>query len=138
MIAWLVLASVVTSLLTTRALRLIGFALVLALSTTPMISQWDGALLSESLSVSLAALMVASLLVFVQRPTAGRLAAVLAITLYSALTRDQNAVLALLVLVPIGIGLAFARQRRWALAVAVGGFSSSPPAMRRSTAEGRR
>ena len=120
-IAWLVLASVVARLLTTRALRLIGFALVLALSTTPMIGQWDGALLSESLSVSLAALMVASLLVFVQRPTAWRLAAVLAITLYSALTRDQNAVLALLVLIPIGIGLAFARPRRWALAVAVGG-----------------
>src|SRR5919198_5526248 len=76
--AWLVLAFAFGRCFTGRRLRLLATALVLAFSCSPLVAQWDGVLLSESLSLSLLALVLACALELVRAPGAPKLAALLA------------------------------------------------------------
>ena len=48
--AWLVLATVVATTLHGRRFRVVGFAVILAFALTPLVAQWDGVLLTESLA----------------------------------------------------------------------------------------
>jgi hypothetical protein len=99
--AWILLALVVFSVLDHPAARLAGFALVLAFSLVPAVAVWDGALLTESLALSLAALLLAASLWFVQVPTWRRALALILVSFLLAGTRAPNGYLAPFVLVPL-------------------------------------
>ena len=116
--AWLFLAFVVFRALERRAVKYVGFSLVLAFSLVPAIAVWDGALLSESLSVSLGALLVGTMLLFAQFPSWPRAAAVLVVAFLLAGTRSTNGYLTPFLLIPLAA--AAAGRARWpAVAVAV-------------------
>jgi hypothetical protein len=70
--------------------RTVATGAVLAFATSPPIVIWDRSVLSESLSVSLIALLVASSLRVAHRPTPARGAAVIVSALLVALTRDSQ------------------------------------------------
>ena len=89
--AWLVVAVAVLRCLSGRQMREVAFAAVLLFSLSSSIGLWDADLLSESLSLSLMALLVAALLTLARRPTVlVGMAAVAAATLWAG-TRDTNA-----------------------------------------------
>jgi hypothetical protein len=117
--AWLVLACVVYRVLRHRAAKLAGFALVLAFSLVPAVAVWDGALLTESLTLSLGALLLAALLLLVETPTWPHVAAVMLVSLLLAGTRAPNGYLAPFVLIPVAL-LVARRSERVAWFVAVG------------------
>jgi hypothetical protein len=118
-VAWLVLAVAVSRCLSDRRMREVSFAAVLLFSLSSSIGLWDADLLSESLSLSLLALLVAALLTLARRPTLLLgLAAVAAATLWAG-TRDTNAY-AVLLLAPLA-GAAIWRDGRIRLAVVVAG-----------------
>lgn len=118
--SWLVLAGVVASFLRHRTLRLFGFALILAYSLSPMITQWDGQLLSESLALSLLALQVAALLVFARDPSRRNVALLLLLTFASEATRLQSGVQSLLLILPVALVVALRGRVRPAMAAAAG------------------
>jgi hypothetical protein len=76
-VSWLVLALVVASFVENRGVRIATLAGMLGFSLVPLVDQWDGALLSESLSLSATALLLAAMLPFVRKPTPARTAAAL-------------------------------------------------------------
>ncbi len=83
---------------------------------------WDGALLSESLTLSLAALLVAALLLFVRGPSWRWAAVVLLLAFLLAGTRSTNGYLAPFVLIPVAVVVL--RRSRWiAVAVAAGSLA---------------
>ncbi len=117
--AWLVLAAVVYWTLERREVRYAGFVAVLVFSLTPAIAVWDGALLSESFSLSLSALLVAAMFVALRKPTWGAVALLLVVSLWLAGTRTTNGYLTPFLLIPIAIVLGF-RSRRVGVAMACG------------------
>jgi len=120
--AWLFLAVVVFRTLERRAVKYGGFGLVLAFSLVPAIAVWDGALLSESLSVSLGALLVGTMLLVAQSPSWPRVAAVLVAAFLLASTRSSNGYLTPFLLIPLAVAVAW--RARWAaVAVAVGSLA---------------
>lgn len=119
--AWSVLAAVVASLVRDLWLRIAAVVLVLALSLTWPVIWWDRVLLGESLSISLAVLVLAALLAFAERPGRGRVALVLAAALLAASVRDTNAFLVLLLLVPIALATATVRPHRGLAAAMLAG-----------------
>lgn len=120
--SWLVLALTVAGCLERRAMRIMAFTVVLAFSLTPLVAQWDGVLLTESLSASLTALLVAALLGVVRSPRPHNAVLVLAVTFALSATRDTNAYLALFLVCPLGLWLAF-RGRRWVGVAVAGGVA---------------
>jgi hypothetical protein len=118
--AWLVLAAVVATFVRSRILRAIAFAVVLGFSLAWVIGQWDGILLTESLSLSEAALLVAALLVCVRAPRARNAALVLMAALALAATRDASGYLAALLVLPAAAVVWASGSRRMALLLAVG------------------
>jgi hypothetical protein len=117
--AWLILAVALYRTLERREVKLAGFAVVLAFSLVPAVAVWDGALLSESLTISLGALTVAAMLLVVRRPTWATAAILLVLTLWLAGTRATNGYLAPFLLVPVALVVA-GRSRRVAILVAGG------------------
>jgi hypothetical protein len=118
--SWLVLAWVVSTLVHRQWLRVAGFVIILACSLTSSVGQWDGALLTESLTFSEAALLIAALLVVVRSPNRRNAALVLLAALAFSATRDASVVLAAVLLLPIAAVLWFRRQALVALALAIG------------------
>jgi hypothetical protein len=117
--AWLALAFAFARCFASPQLRALAIGLVLAFSCTPLVAQWDGVLLSESLSLSLLALVLACALELVRAPRATKLAALLGSGLLWAATRDANGYAFLL----LALGLAYPlwrRQRPFALALLAG------------------
>ena len=117
--SWLVLAFVVAGFFE-RFLRLAALILVLGLSLTPLVSQWDGTLLSESLSLSASALLLAGLLVFVRNPSTRNLVLVLVAAAAFATVRDTNAFVLLLLALPIAVTISVRGPRQAGLVLAVG------------------
>jgi len=103
---WLTLAFVVASFVRQGLLRVVGFAAVLAFSLTPLVAQWDGVLLTESVSASLTALLVAALLVFVRSPRWWNAVLVIGTALLASAVRDTNAWMALFLVAPLGVVVA--------------------------------
>ncbi|MFL5868417.1 MAG: hypothetical protein ACJ766_15060, partial [Thermoleophilaceae bacterium] len=81
----------------------VAFGLVLLVSLSIWITQWDRVILSESLGISLTAALFAAWLALVRAPNGWTVAAVLATTALWAFTRDTNALLVLLA-VPCVLG----------------------------------
>jgi hypothetical protein len=117
-VAWLVLAGVLARLVRTRWARGVAVVLVLAFSLTWPVIWWDPVLLAESLSISLAVLLLAALLAFAARPTRGGLGLTVAAALLLAATHDTNAFLVVLLLIPAGVAVAL-RARGLGIAVVV-------------------
>ena len=92
---WLYLAATVASVAERRAARLIGFWGVLCLSLATWVTQWDNALTSESLALSLTALVLGLGLRLVHRPRRITLGATLMVAALWAFARDSNAYAAL-------------------------------------------
>jgi hypothetical protein len=111
-----VLATVASRTIAHRLVRL-GLTLVLlALGLTAQVVNWNSAILSESASISLTALMIAGWLAYVQDPRPATAAAALAATQLWTLTRQPDVLFGLL---PTGAGVIAATVRRDRLAVAV-------------------
>ena len=120
-VCWSVLALVVFRLTRTAWLKPVAAGLVLAFSLAREIAEWDRVVLSESISVSLLALVVAAGLLYVHRPGGRRLAALLVLAALWVFTRDSNAYDVLL-LAPVLAAAAIVQRPRWRLhAVAAAG-----------------
>jgi hypothetical protein len=98
--SWPLLAWALARCLRSGALRLAAFGLVLLFSCSLAIVRWDVAMLSESVSISLTALLLAAWLELVRVPRPRMVVAVLAVTLLWVFARDSNGVIAL-VTVPL-------------------------------------
>jgi uncharacterized SAM-binding protein YcdF (DUF218 family) len=93
---WLALAGAVAWNVRRRGMQAVAFGLVLLFSLSIWITQWDRLLLTESLSVSLTAAVLAAWLVLARAPSGWTIAVVLATTLLWAFVRDTDAYLVLL------------------------------------------
>ena len=119
--AWLLLALALAASLRPRLAKAIALWLVFGLSLCNPITQWDYALMSESISLSLLALVVAGTLFAVQRPFWLSLALVLLAGFAWAMTRDTNAYAALVAAPALAIALAVFHRRRNLLVAALAG-----------------
>lgn len=115
-VCWLALAAALGAWIERRGVRLVAFASILLLSLAPQVAHWDTILLTESLSISFTAALVAAALWLVRAPSWGRLAALAAVTLLWVFTRDTNAYLAALIGVGMLIATPFVARRRFMLA----------------------
>jgi hypothetical protein len=89
-LAWTALAVVVGRLARRGWPQLVAGGLVLGFAVTTPIVQWDRSVLSESISLSLLALLFAAAIAWARRPTWPRSAAVMAVALVFAATRDTQ------------------------------------------------
>jgi hypothetical protein len=122
LVCWPVLAWAVARCLHPGRMRYIGFGAVLVFSMSFAIIRWDTVMLSESVSLSLTALVVAGWLELVRAPRPAMVAAVLVATLFWVFARDSNGVITLC-LVPFALAWSWrpgALGRLWALGLAGG------------------
>lgn len=117
LVAWLVLATVVSRTLTVPVLRWASFVAILVLSCTAAVASWDRAILADSLSISLTALTFASWVVFVQRPTRGASIAVIAMTTLWLFTKPTLFAEAAIAAVVLLVFAALYRRHRLTYAV---------------------
>ena len=122
LICWAALAGAVARCLRPAAWRVVAFAAVLAFSMSFAIIRWDRLVLSESVSISLTALVVAAWLELLRLPRRSAVVGVLAASLLWVFTRDTNGVLVLLTALPVLVWVARPGRlgRRWAAALAAG------------------
>ena len=121
-VCWLVLAWAIAGLSNVRLVRWVACLLVLGLSLTGPVAQWDRALLSESLSYSLMVLLVALAIRLINRPGYGTLSATLVVSLVWAFARDTNVFIAAAVIPVLVVCLLRSpKARRPILAVALVG-----------------
>lgn len=119
-VAWLALAAAVATAIQSKLVRRLGFSLVLLFGVTTEIILWDPLLLSESVSLSLAALLVAAWIWFVRVPERPSVAAVLGATLLWAFVRDSHAYVILFVAVALLVSLALRARTSHKAALAAG------------------
>ncbi|HKG17866.1 MAG TPA: hypothetical protein VKA96_09280 [Solirubrobacteraceae bacterium] len=119
---WAALAVAVARCLRPAGFRVFAFAVVLAFSASFQILRWDRLVLSESVSISLTALVVAAWLELVRAPRPRMVIAVLGANLIWVFTRDSNAYLALATALPALVWLVRpgATPRRWPAILAAG------------------
>jgi len=120
MIAWTVLAAVVARCIETEWLRPVVFAVVLATSLTTEVILWDTLLLSESVTFSLCALLVAAWILLVRSPRPLWAGAVLVLSLFWAFARDTNAYVLVVVGTLVAVTLVRPEYRRLKLVLALG------------------
>jgi hypothetical protein len=100
--AWLGLAFSVRSSIQHRRVALGAFLAILVFSSTIWVIEWDPLVLSESLTLSLTAGLLAVGLALLRRPSAQKVAGLLVIALLWATARDSNAYVLLFALpVPV-------------------------------------
>lgn len=110
--SWTYLASAVASAIRHQWLRLVAFGAVLVFSAAFTITLWDGLLFSESLSLSLAAIVVGAWISFVRSESTLSLVILTAATLLWTNLRDTNAYLVLLTVPFIAIWLTRPGEKR--------------------------
>lgn len=123
LVCWPLLAWATARCLRPGLMRYLGFGAVLVFSMSFPIIRWDAVMLSESVSLSLTALVVAGWLELVRMPRPWMVAGVLAATLLWVFSRDSNGIITLC-LVPLVVIAAIWRPgalgRAWALGLAGG------------------
>ena len=119
-VGWLALAAAVAACIRQRVIARVAVVLVLLFSATTEIILWDPLLLSESVSLSLTALLLAAWLAFVRSPTWVGVAGVLGITLLWTFARDSHAYVALLTALVVLGSLAQRAHRPLKAALAAG------------------
>ena len=135
--SWLALAAVAAAIVRERRVGIAAAVLVLLFSLSIWITQWDKLVLSESLSVSLAAAAVAAWMALVTWPRALTLAAALVITLLWVFTRDTNAYVLLFALAPLAVWLVRSSQTRRIAAIALVGAAAVAAASLESASAGQ-
>jgi hypothetical protein len=110
-VSWWVLASVASSMVRDRRVR-IGIELViLALGVTGPIAQWNSTILSESATISLTALLVAAWLRYVQRPRIATAAWAIVATIAWTFTRQDHVVVGAIITAVALVSVAQKRRR---------------------------
>lgn len=94
-VCWSLLAAAVARCLRPGVYRYLAFAVVLLFSVALPIVQWDRILISESLSISLTALLLAAWLELVRVPRPVAAVGVLLVTVLWVFARDSNGIVAL-------------------------------------------
>jgi len=100
---WLTLAGVVASVLRDRRVRVAGFVTILLFGCTYLVTTWDFAIASESLTITLGVFAVAAWLRFGVGPTVGSASAVVMTTTLWMFTRAQAFPLVLLLALVVGL-----------------------------------
>jgi hypothetical protein len=118
-LCWLFLAYQVGTLTRRRAVRLAAFAGTLLLSLSPEVIQWDGLLLSESLSLSLGAAVLGCCIWFARSLGLVALAVAAALSFLWAFTRDANAFLVVAAALPCAIAWIAGRRQARLLVAAI-------------------
>ena len=98
---WCALAEQVAQGLSTRVGRLVGVMVTLLLALTPEVVQWNRAILSESLALSMSALLLAASFWFARRPGWWSLGGLCATALAWAFCRQVQALVVVLLAVPL-------------------------------------
>ena len=106
-VCWLALAIAVAATIRERRLRPYAFALVLLFALAPEIVLWDATLLSESISLSLMAALVAAWLWILRRPSPWAYGVMLALAVAWVYARDPHAY------VVAGLALSIAASESW-------------------------
>lgn len=109
-LAWSTLAVVVGRLARRGWPQLVAGGLVLGFAVTTPIVQWDRSVLSESVSLSLLALLFAAGISWARRPGGARAAALVAVALVFAATRDTDIWVVAMLALALG---AFAAWHTW-------------------------
>jgi hypothetical protein len=138
---WLALAAAAAWNVRRPRFQVVAFCLVLLFSLSVWITQWDRVILSESLTLSLGAAVLAAWLALFRAPGLWTIAAVLGTTLLWAFTRDTVAYMALFTLPFVLAWVAFPGRRRGRIALAAGLaaiFAASILAQSSTTAAPRR
>jgi hypothetical protein len=122
-VCWSLLAAAVARCLRAGVYRYLAFAVVLLFSVALPIVQWDRILISESLSISLTALVLAAWLELVRAPRPVTVVGVLVVSVLWVFARDSNGIVALCI-VPLVLVWALWRPgplgRVWVLGLAGG------------------
>jgi hypothetical protein len=119
--AWGALALVVASLVRDRRVQVGAAAVVMLLALVAPVTNYDTTITSETVAISLTVGLLAAWLAFVNAPTPGRAAAVLAVTVFFAFTRNDHPWL-VAVLAAVALAISVGRRggdRTWRL-LAVG------------------
>ncbi len=110
--SWWVLASVASSLVRDRRVRLGLQIVILALGLLGPIAQWNSAIGDESVTISLTALLVAAWLSYTQRPRVAAAVGIVAVSILWTFTRQDHVILTGLLALVVLTGAAFARVRK--------------------------
>jgi hypothetical protein len=118
-LAWLSLAWVLSRIIRAGWLKVAAFALILGFSLAPPVQMWNHIIQSESLSISLLALVLAILISLLQRWRWEKITALILLFAWWMGTRETNVYLGLLVAgFLFFIGLLYKHQRfYWAVSV---------------------
>ena len=113
-VAWTVATVALISLIRTTGARVALLAAMVVTSLSAPFLIWDATLLSESLSLSLALLVLAAAIRAVQQPSGWRIVALVTVVGLSMFSRDTNAVIfAAAALIVALFSLARRLDRRW-------------------------
>jgi hypothetical protein len=115
---WVALALAAGSVVADRRVRVGAVAGFLALGLTTQITNWDSAILSDSVTLSLTALLVAVWVRFVRRPDPSAVALVAGVTVLWTLTRELHVYITLLVALAAVLVAARLRTRQWVVLAA--------------------
>ena len=110
-LCWLALAATAASVLRDSWMRVLAFAAVLGFSLSIEVLLWDALLLSESISISLTAALVAAWLLFASRPSYWTVALALVVTGAWTLARDPHAYVLLMAAAVLAASLAVRNGR---------------------------
>lgn len=110
--AWLLLAAVTYRSCHSRRVAIGGFVLVLLTGLGVQITEWDMALLSESLTLTQIVLLFSAVTLAVRKLTPGRAVFLGLMVCWWAATRPSNFTILALAFVPLAIGLLLTRRRQ--------------------------
>jgi len=109
-VSWSTLAFGIAAMVRSRWVKLLALWLVFGLSLSTPITEWDHYLLSDSLSISLLALLAGIALLMLQRPTWIGLGTAIVVALAWTMTRDTNAYAAVVIAIALALVLVFRRH----------------------------
>jgi hypothetical protein len=117
--SWWVLASVASSMVHDRRVRLGLRLVVLALGVAAPIAEWNSAILGESVAISLTALLVAAWLAHAQRPRIATAISVVVATILWTFTRQDHIFIGALIAVVVFASLPRTRARTLTVSLAI-------------------
>jgi hypothetical protein len=117
-ICWWLLASVASSMVGDRRIRIAIRAVLLALGLVSPIASWNSTILSESASLSLTALLVAAWLHYARRPKTMTAILALLATVAWTFTRSDHVVMGLFITLAVVTSVWWTRRKALAISLA--------------------